>query len=149
MPENARLTVHAMLESLSPNEPILFMAVAHGEFNSLPRDVRAWFGLSSEGRIHVTQPNDLHRAEFFKDLLQDIRRPPPDFPDGVPRKKRVLEELPIAPPLEPRKMTSTELAVQEQNDQRVITLLKYRLGPILTELKRRYKRFTKRAAVCL
>jgi hypothetical protein len=61
------------------------------------------------------------------------------------RKRRVLEELPIAPPPEPRQPTAAELAVQEESDQKVITLLKYRLGPILTELKRKFKRFTKRA----
>ncbi|KAG1747481.1 hypothetical protein EDB19DRAFT_1905624 [Suillus lakei] len=33
----------------------------------------------------------------------------------------------------------------EENDQRVITLLKYQLGPILTELKCKFKRFTKKA----
>ena len=40
-----------------------------------------------------------------------------------------------------------ELALQEESDQKVVTLLKYRLGPILTELKRKFKRFTKRATV--
>ena len=65
----------------------------------------------------------------------------------VKRKKRVLEELPIAPPLEPRQPTAAELAVQEENDQRILTLLKFRLGPILAELKRKHKRFTKPARV--
>ena len=64
------------------------------------------------------------------------------------RKKRVLEVLPVAPPLEPRQPSAAELAVQEANDQRTIALLKYRLGPILTELKRKFKRFCKRASVC-
>lgn len=36
----------------------------------------------------------------------------------------MLEELPIAPPSEPPQPTAVELA-QEENDQRVITLLKY------------------------
>jgi hypothetical protein len=87
------------------------------------------------------------RDEFFASVLADARRPPNQFPDGVKRRRRVLEELPIAPPVEPRQLTEAELAVQEENDQRVITLLKWRLGPILTELKRKFKRFTKRAAV--
>ena len=44
---------------------------------------------------------------------------------------------------------AAELVLQEENDQRVITLLKYRLGPILTELKRKFKRFKKCAMVCV
>lgn len=71
------------------------------------------------------------------------------FVDGVKRRRRVLEVLPVAPPLEPKKPSQAELAVLAENDQRVVTLLKYRLGPILTELKRKFKRFTKRATVCV
>ncbi len=49
--------------------------------------------------------------------------PPNKFADGMERRKRVLEELPVAPPLEPRKPTAAELALQEEHDQRVLTLL--------------------------
>jgi hypothetical protein len=72
---------------------------------------------------------------------------PTKFSDGVQRKKRVFEVLPIAPPLEPCKPTVAELVLQDDNDQKIITLLKYRLGPILMELKKKFKRFTKRATV--
>lgn len=136
-----------MLDSLSPSDPILLLAVVDGPFQFLPRDVRSWFGLIRENRVALSHPSAEQRRKFFDNLLVDIRRPPNQFPDGVQRKKRVLEELPIAPPIEPRQPTAAELAVQEENDQRIITLLKYRLGPILTELKRKFKRFTKRAAV--
>lgn len=136
-----------MLDSLAPTDPILLLAVVDGPFSSLPRDVRAWFGITRENRVAFTTSTADQRSEFFKELVSNIRRPPNLFPDGMKRKKRVLEELPIAPPLEPKQPTAAELALQEENDQRVITLLKYRLGPILTELKRKFKRFTKRAAV--
>jgi len=33
----------------------------------------------------------------------DVQRPPNEFADSVKRKRRLLEELPIAPPLEPIK----------------------------------------------
>ncbi len=59
----------------------------------------------------------------------------------------MLEELPVAPTIKPRQPSAAELALQEENDQRIVTLLKYRLGPILTEQNRKFKRFTKRAAV--
>lgn len=136
-----------MLDSLSPNEPVLLLAIVHDSFASLPRDVRSWFGVIRENRIALTRPGKEQRESFFAGLLEDIQRPPHEFPDGVKRKKRVLEVLPIAPPLEPRQPTAAELALQEENDQKVIALLKYRLGPILSELKRKFKRFTKRAVV--
>lgn len=148
--EISRSTVRAMLDTLAPTDPILLLAVVDGHFSQLPKDVRAWFGsgaTTKEQRIEIISPTVEHREAFFAPLINDVRRPPNQFADGVKRRKRVLEVLPIAPPLEPRQPTAAELAVQEENDQRVITLLKYRLGPILTELKRKFKRFTKRATV--
>lgn len=132
-----------MLDSISPSEPILLLAVVDGQFTSLPRDVRAWFGMSKENRISFKFPDFSKRRAFFDELLGDVRRPPSQFPDGVKRKKRILEQLPIAPPLEPRKPSAAELALQEENDHRIIAVLKFRLGPILAELKRKHKRFTK------
>ncbi len=138
-----------MLDTLAPTDPILLLAIIDGQFKDLPRDVRAWFGPSKDNRVPLAAPTDELRERFFEGLIKDIRRPPNQFTDGIKRRKRVLEDLPIAPPLEPRKPTPAELAAQAQNDQRIITLLKYRLGPILTELKRKHKRFTKRVTVCL
>lgn len=145
--ETSRSTVRAMLDTLAPTDPVLLLAVVDGSFSSLPRDVRAWFGPTRENRVEVSKPDFGQREAFFEPLLLDVRRPPNQFPDGVKRNKRVLEVLPIAPPVQPRQLTDTELAMQEGNDQRVITLLKYRLGRILTELKRKFKRFTKSASV--
>ena len=145
--ETARTTVRAMLDTLAPTDPVLLLAVVDGSFSQLPRDVRQWFGATRENRVALVAPTPSQRETFFEGLFQDVRRPPNHFPDGIKRKKRVLEILPIAPPLEPRQPTAAELAMQEVNDQRVITLLKYRLGPIISELRRKFKRFTKSAAV--
>ena len=136
-----------MLDTLSPTEPILLLALTDGLHSELPYDVKQWFSHKKDNRVLVPSPTDDQREAFFAPLINDIRRPPNQFSDGVKRKKRVLEELPVAPPLEPRKPTEAELALQAVNDHKTTTLLKYRLGPILTELKRKFKRFTKRASV--
>ncbi|KIK79961.1 hypothetical protein PAXRUDRAFT_159899 [Paxillus rubicundulus Ve08.2h10] len=143
--ETSRSTVRAMLDSLAPTDPILLLAIVDGPFSSLPSDVRSWFGLTRENRLTLPSPGNDQREAFFASIIADVQRPPNQFADGMKRKRRILEELPIAPPPEPRQPTVAELAVQAENDQRVVTLLKYRLGPILTELKRKFKRFTKRA----
>lgn len=136
-----------MLDTLAPTDPILLLAVVDGRFADLPRDVKAWFGPTKDNRVALVNPTLSQREAFFDGIINDVQRPPNRFADGMERRKRVLEELPIAPPIEPRKPTVAELALQEESDQRVLTLLKYRLGPILTELKRKFKRFTKRATV--
>ena len=137
-----------MLDTLAPTDPILLLAVVDGRFSDLPRDVKAWFGPMKDNRVELPTPTLSQREAFFDGLMKDVQRPPNKFSDGMERRKRVLEELPIAPPLEPRKPTAAELALQEERDTRTLTLLKHRLGPILTELKRKFKRFTKRASVC-
>jgi ATPase family AAA domain-containing protein 2 len=136
-----------MLDTLAPNDPILLLATVDGPFSALPQDVRSWFWSMQDHLVELRPPSEQQRDFFFEGLLKDVRRPPHEFPDGLKRKKRVLEILPIAPPLKPREPTAAELALQEENDHRVIILLQYRLGPILSELKRKFKRFTKRATV--
>lgn len=135
-----------MLESLAPTDPVLLLAYVDGPFSSLPQDVQSWFGMRGN-RVEVTSPSASARESFFADLLQKIRMPPNHFPDSVGRKKRILEELPLAPPLEPRAPTAAELELQAESDRKVILQLKVLLGGILTELKRKFKRFTKNAAV--
>ncbi|KAI6003360.1 hypothetical protein EDC04DRAFT_1022821 [Pisolithus marmoratus] len=143
--ETTRSTVRAMLESLSPTDPVFLLAVADGPLSSLPQDVKVWFGITHGSRIALDPTTSTSREAFFAPLIADIRRPPNAYPDGIARRKRVLEVLPLAPPPEPRQPSAAELALQVENDRKVMTVLKYRLGPILTELKRKFKRFTKRA----
>jgi ATPase family AAA domain-containing protein 2 len=145
--ETTRSTVRAMLETLLPTDPILLLAVVDGSFSDLPKDVKAWFGASKDNRVALISPSSYQRAAFFDPLIKDVQRPPNQFADGMKRRKRILEVLPIAPPLEPRKPTPAELAAQQEADGRIIVGLKYRLGLIHTELKRKYKRFSKRATV--
>ncbi|KAF8189666.1 hypothetical protein BJ912DRAFT_1103927 [Pholiota molesta] len=103
--ETARSTVRAMLDTLAPTDPILLLAVVDGNFSDLPRDVKAWFGPTKDNRVELTPPSVDQRLAFFEGVLNDVQRPPNKFADGMERRKRILEELPIAPPLEPRKPT--------------------------------------------
>jgi len=136
-----------MLDSMAPTDPILLLAIIDGPWTDLPRDVRAWFGPSSGSRIALTAPSMSQREAFFHELMNMVRKPPTEFPDAVKRRKRVLEELPIAPPLAPKQMTEAELRALEQSDALVIAQLKHRLGPVIMELKRRHKRFCKSVLV--
>lgn len=61
----------------------------------------------------------------------------------MPRRKRVLDELPKAPPKPPRVPTQAELQAQVENDARLLEHLKYRLGPVLAELRKKFKKFTR------
>lgn len=139
--ESARATFKALLDGLSASDPILLVSVCEGLFEHLPRDIRSWFGFTKENRVQIEIPDVHKRRGYFEELLQYAIKPPSEFPDGMPRKRRVLEDLPIAPPREPRKPTVAELRQQQADDARLLEHLKFRLGPVLAELKKKFPRF--------
>ncbi|PLW20174.1 hypothetical protein PCASD_17518 [Puccinia coronata f. sp. avenae] len=136
-------TVTSLLDELKASDPILLLAIADCPFKELSREIKSWFGVSRSSKVLLSSPDEAQRTEFFADTIANIRRPPTDFPDALPRKKRVLEVLPKAPPREPRKPTESELQSQLAQDQKLVEYLKFRLGPVLNELKKKHKRFTK------
>ncbi|EJU05964.1 AAA-domain-containing protein [Dacryopinax primogenitus] len=138
-----RATLKSCLDGLSPSDPVLLLAIVEGPLRDIPPDVRSWFGVAIDNRIRLDKPTEQQRAAFFADLVKTIMTPPDKFGDAVPKKKRVLEELPIAPPLPPRQPTAAELAAQRANDQRTRDLLRWKLSTVLNDLKRKYRRFWK------
>ncbi|KAG8776517.1 hypothetical protein FRC12_000861 [Ceratobasidium sp. 428] len=143
VPETARLTMKSMLDSISSTDPILLLAILEGDITALPQDVRGWFGFSRDNYVQLVSPTLDQRQTFFAELLDTIRKPPNMFPDAVKRRKRVLEVLPVAPPLPPRQPSKAEIAAQIEADHRTIEQVTFRLAPILAELKKKFKRFTK------
>ncbi|CDZ98562.1 AAA-type ATPase containing the bromodomain [Phaffia rhodozyma] len=139
----ARSTVKSLLDSISSSDPVLLLAVVDGELDSLPRDVKSWFGYSKDNRIALSLPIDSERQEFFSKVVENVRIRPDEFPGGMPRKERILEELPIAPALPPRQPSAAEIAALQENDAKLIELVKWKLGPVLTDLKRKFKSFSK------
>ncbi|GAA5916804.1 hypothetical protein JCM8208_004779, partial [Rhodotorula glutinis] len=139
--DTVRATIKGLLDGLDPNDPILLLAVVDGHFSDVPPDVRSWFGFVKGNRVVMGKPGAAQREEFFAEVFTAIHRRPTEYPDGVPRRKRILEKLPIAPPPPPREPTAAEIAQQQQNDLRLLEYLKWKLGPVLSELKKRYKRF--------
>lgn len=136
-----------MLDTLSPADPILLLGVMNGDLRQLSRDIREWFGYSLDARIALTQPTESQRSNFFADVFTEVSRPPNEFPDAVKRKKRILEKLPLAPPLPPRQPSAIEVAAQAEKDRQTIVNLTVRLGPILSDLKKRYRRFVRTVEV--
>jgi hypothetical protein len=80
------------------------------------------------------------KQAYFEDILQKIELSPDQFPDALPKRRRVLEELPKAKPLPPPAPTAAALAEQATKDQTLKEIVAFRLNPILTELKKRHNR---------
>ena len=66
---------------------------------------------------------------------------PADFPDPADRKLRVLEELPVAPRIEPKPPTKEEIKALKKKDHQHLNALKIQLQPIMDQINRRYRKF--------
>lgn len=136
----ARSTTRALLDSIPPSDPVLLLAIVDGPISSIPSDVRKWFGIGDESRIEIGKPSATQREAFFLDLLDSVQRPPNEFPDGVPRKKRVLEILPPAEPLPPRKPTEAEVQRELERDAAARNMLFVSFSSLIAEFMRKYRR---------
>ncbi|KAL2264094.1 hypothetical protein VTK26DRAFT_2296 [Humicola hyalothermophila] len=139
---SAITTFTTLLRSIPPSDPILLLATSECTPDMLaPEILRELFGFSKRNRAVVERPERQNRLEFFENILNHLRKSPPDFPDPANRKKRVLEDLPVAPPPPPRTLTKEEIKAQRKADLHHLNLLKMRLQPIMDQIHRKYRKF--------
>lgn len=81
--------------------------------------------------------------EYFRTVVSHIRKAPTDFPDPHTRKKRVLEELPVAPPPLEKPKSKEEIQQERNRDYTQLNILKLRLQPIMDQIKKKYRVFHK------
>lgn len=70
-----------------------------------------------------------------------MKKKPAEFPDPENRKKRVLEELPVAPKAEAQAPTKAETKAIQKRDHQLLNALKIQLQPIMDQINRKYKKF--------
>ena len=79
--------------------------------------------------------------EYFTATLEYIKKKPAEFPDPENRKKRVLEELPIAPAIAAKAPTKDEVKALKRKDHQLLNGLKIQLQPIMDQINRKYRKF--------
>ncbi|KAI0181030.1 AAA-domain-containing protein [Hypoxylon sp. FL1284] len=132
----------SMLRAIQPTDPIMVVGTAETELERIsPELKRDLFGSSNTNFVEIARPAKENRQEYFSRILSHIRRFPKDFPDPVNRKKRVLEELPVAPPPPPKELTMEEIDSENLAYRTILNLLKVHLQPIMEQIKRKYKVF--------
>ena len=75
--------------------------------------------------------------------------PPTEFPDALPRKKRVLEILPAAPPLPPRQKTEAEIAKEHEMDVQAREMMIISFTGLIQDFMRKFRKVTATVRVCL
>lgn len=141
--ESVKTTFKALLDGLTDADPVMLLGIAEAPLDELDDEVHSWFNFLDDDIVEIPRPDEASRRDFFKEIFDHVIRPPTEFPDALPRRKRVLEELPKAPPRPPRKLTQAELQQQADSDTKLLEHLKFRLGPVLAELRKKFKKFTR------
>ncbi|PWY98015.1 AAA-domain-containing protein [Testicularia cyperi] len=141
--DSVKTTFKALLDGLTDADPVMLLGLAEAPLDELDDEVRSWFDFLDDDVVEVARPDESQRRAFFQEIFDHVVRPPTEFPDALPRRRRVLEDLPKAPPRAPRKLTQAELQQQADNDARLLEHLKYRLSPVLAELRKKFKKFTR------
>ncbi|KAG8666193.1 TAT-binding protein-like protein 7, AAA ATPase [Fusarium poae] len=138
----ALTTFKTMLRSIAPTDPVLLLATAEGDRDELPSElIRDFFGFSMKNQMRINNPSKECRMEYFNTTLQYAKKKPREFPDPENRKKRVLEELPVAPPMEPAPPTKADMKAAQKRDHQLLNALKIQLQPIMDQINRKYKKF--------
>ncbi len=141
--ESVKTTFKALLDGLTDADPVMLLGVAEASLDELDDEVHSWFNFLDDDIVEIPRPDETSRRAYFQEIFDHVIRPPTEFPDALPRRKRVLEDLPKAPPRPPRKLTQAELQQQADSDAKLLEHLKFRLGPVLAELRKKFKKFTR------
>ncbi|KAI1500706.1 hypothetical protein F5X99DRAFT_229533 [Biscogniauxia marginata] len=131
-----------MLRSIQPTDPVMVLGTAETEAKNIDSDLkRDLFGFSSRNVIEIDRPAKENRQEYFTRIISHIRRLPKDFPDPAQRKKRKLEELPVAPPPPPKILTKEEEHAGRIRYRQLLNLMKVHLQPIMDQISKKYQKF--------
>ncbi|GAP86462.1 putative 26S proteasome subunit YTA7 [Rosellinia necatrix] len=131
-----------MLRSLHPTDPVMVLGITETELKDLDPELRRdLFGFSRSNVIEIVRPEKETREEYFARIIAHIRRKPNEFPDPVNRKKRQLEELPIAPAPPEKKLTKEEIHNEDVRYRQALNLMKVHLQPIMDQISKKYQKF--------
>ncbi|ORX34940.1 hypothetical protein BD324DRAFT_609696 [Kockovaella imperatae] len=138
--ESTRILFQSLLHGIPSSDPVLLLALSDQPFNQIPQEIRAWFGSSGEAKAELVSPSNSERSEYLASLFEAFQRPPSDFPDALPRQKRVLEILPPAPPLPPREPTEAEIQRELEKDQRARDMLYVSFIHLVQEISKKFRK---------
>ncbi|KAI0118800.1 hypothetical protein GGR51DRAFT_133357 [Nemania sp. FL0031] len=131
-----------MLRSLHPTDPIMVLGTAETELKDLGSELRRdLFGFSKSNTIEIARPLTENREEYFRRIITHINRMPSAFPDPLNRKKRQLEDLPVAPPPPAKKLTKEEMHNEDVRYRQALNLMKVHLQPIMDQISKKYQKF--------
>ncbi|XP_031785660.1 ATPase family AAA domain-containing protein 2 isoform X2 [Nasonia vitripennis] len=142
VPETVKAVFLCRIASLDPSTPILIIATSGVTYEELPDQLKNLFS-ALRGEIHsICSPTEEQRTKFFKPVftVQSLKSP-------QIKKKNIeeLEELPLAPDPEPKKLTPEEQKILYEKEEISLRELRIFLREICAKLarNRQFFMFTK------
>uniref|UniRef100_A0A8C6WDA5 ATPase family AAA domain-containing protein 2 n=1 Tax=Nannospalax galili TaxID=1026970 RepID=A0A8C6WDA5_NANGA len=138
-----KATFITLLQNIPSFAPVLLLATSDKPHSALPEEVQELF-IHDYGEIfNVQLPGKEERTKFFEDLILKQAAKPP-----ISKKKAVLqalEVLPVAPPPEPRPLTTEEVKQLEEQEEDTFRELRIFLRNVTHRLAidKRFRVFTK------
>uniref|UniRef100_T1IKQ0 Tat-binding homolog 7 n=1 Tax=Strigamia maritima TaxID=126957 RepID=T1IKQ0_STRMM len=140
--DTTRATFLTLLQDVDPGAPVLVLATSDCPCQDLPEQMANLFSIKHNEVFSMVNPSTEQRYEFFSDVIIHLAA-------AAPKLKRkhesTLEELPVAPPKESRKLSKNELRRLEEQEEATLRELRLFLREILYKLARdrRFTSFTK------
>ncbi|XP_063226724.1 ATPase family AAA domain-containing protein 2-like isoform X2 [Bacillus rossius redtenbacheri] len=140
-PESVHAIFLSQVQNLDPTLPILLLGTSDVPYSSLPRQVCSLFSQYRGEVFTIQNPPAASREAFFAPLLlvESIR------PPKLPKRLEPMEELPLAPPPQPPKLSEKELQELYEKEEVSLSELRIFLRQICAKLarNRQFFMFTK------
>ncbi|GME37851.1 ATPase AAA+ type core [Neofusicoccum parvum] len=136
----------SLLRTMPANEPVLILGTMeqHDDDDKPdPTMLKDLFGFSLKNQYELTRPNETAREEFFENVVAYIRKAPKEYPEANRKKRKfeVLQEAPEDQSVLAKPPSKAELRTIKQRDRHTLNQLKLALGPVMEQLKQKYKKF--------
>nr|OQO16684.1 hypothetical protein B0A51_17982 [Rachicladosporium sp. CCFEE 5018] len=142
--DHVKRTFVGLLNGIAPTEPVLllgYMSLREQNGQPDPAMVRDLFGYSPKNQYALLEPGNLERTEFFKQVIDMVRRSPAQLPAGESRKKRKLDVLPVAQMAAPAGPSKADVKAQKKKDRQTLNALKLLIQPVMDQIRMKQKKF--------
>ncbi|KAM5156580.1 ATPase family AAA domain-containing protein 2 [Mantella aurantiaca] len=138
-----KATFFTLIKSIPSFSPVLLLATCDVEYGDLDPELQDLFQDDYEEVFHAQLPSKEDRKAFFQDLiLNQAAKPPTSKRKAV---LQALEVLPLAPPPEPRQLSTEELKRLEAQEEDTFRELRLFLRDVTHRIAidKRFRAFTK------
>uniref|UniRef100_A0A672TZI0 ATPase family AAA domain-containing protein 2 n=1 Tax=Strigops habroptila TaxID=2489341 RepID=A0A672TZI0_STRHB len=140
-----KATFTTLLQNIPTFAPVLLLATSDVHHMDLPKEIKDLFNDNHEEVFKIQLPDREERGMFFEDLVVNQVAKPPAPKLNAGEAWRPLEELPLAPPPEPRQLTEEEKRQLEEQEEDTLRELRIFLRDVTHRLviDRRFRAFSK------